>query len=194
LLKCFLCCSCIGSAAAYFLQLHKTQPNKIDITEFKRSFHWLASSITELYKESKYVILTSWILVQILKEFENEPYFDELRKYVIDISARNCAATRFFKPSYVLSDAINCVKEQVQIPAKHRKCLFDVERLFAFIDDCSFEMKQVTHDVLIGVQAVAIKAPCDSALICFTVALDLQDQGGTESFTHIILTQLARCY
>jgi hypothetical protein len=185
------------SAAAYYLQLHKTEPNKIDIADFKESFYLLVSSIFKLYKESKDVFLTSWILVQILKEFENEPYFDGLRKYVIDISARNCAATRFFKPSYVLSDAINCVKEQVQIPPKHRKCLFDVERLFAFIHDCTFEMKQVTHDVLIGVQAVAIKAPFDSALICFTVALqflDIQDQGGTESFTHLILTQLARCY
>jgi hypothetical protein len=186
--------SCFQSAA-YWRHLHKTEPRKVKIAEFKKSFISIVDYIFGNFTFRNEITTSSFVLIDLIQEFEDETYFDELRKYAIKLCLDDPERSHVFAPRYLLAEAVHCVKEKAPISKKIRSFLFDVKRWFREYTSPSLLVQTEWLEILIGVQKFAMKSSFDSESVVFAATfyfVDTYNESKAEIFKEVILTQLAK--
>jgi hypothetical protein len=189
--------SCFKSAA-YWRHLHKTQPRKVKIAKFKKAFISIVDYIFDEYTTENEITTSSFVLIDLLLEFENETYFDELRTYAVNFCLDIAECSHVFAPRYLLSEAMRCAKENVPVSKEVRTFLFDVKFWFNEGEMCStttFLCQKEWLEILGGVQKFAINGSFDSELVVFASSLYFMgtyNDSNTQVFKELILSQLAK--
>jgi hypothetical protein len=130
--------------AAKWFYLHKHNPAQIDIEEFVSDFEDILNAEIEMN-----CMRYSEILIDLICEFHDEPYFDVVRdRLLVEIAARP-KATEGFTPTLMLLVAKKHVQEGNDVPANIKEFLLDVEKWYKNKEDESqFNRRYVQRDVL----------------------------------------------
>jgi hypothetical protein len=139
-------------------------------------------------RDDKYAL----ILVNVIKEFNDEPYFAELRKFVIKQSTHSSEIYHGFAPRYILYEASHYAKEPTGIPNELRKSLLDVDKWYTPHEQTLFLMHKELREVLSQTIKLFGTGKLDSDLVRFTACLYFLDFSEDQYFPFPILTQIAK--
>jgi hypothetical protein len=114
-------------SAAKWFHWHRIDPSKVNPDEFVIDFKYILSCEIEL----GYLRYTS-ILIELIKEFHQETYFEVIRNQLWEDIAAHPTKLEGVAPTFMLLEAMTCVKKGVEIPHSIRYSLLEIRRWYDF--------------------------------------------------------------
>jgi hypothetical protein len=179
------------STLALLFQKHhqNVKLNSDQINQLTEAFKSIVQSKIPTHpRDDQYAL----ILVEIIKEFNDEPYFGELRKFGIKQSSQYSEIHHGFAPRFFLYEALNYAKEPNGIPNELRRLLLDVDKWYTQHEWTLFLMHKELREVLSQTQKLFGTGKLDSYLVRFTACLFFLDFNEDWYFSFPILTQIAK--
>jgi hypothetical protein len=132
---------------AFLIEKHRA--NQSFSAEDSKLFMEIVDLVVKKYQKQQ---VYSLILIDCLKEFDNTACFDELRKYAISKAVEIAKSKIDFLPSYMLSEARHCAKEQIDCPKHVRGFLLNVSKWYKIDKRTSYLLRKELEEVLAETQ------------------------------------------
>jgi hypothetical protein len=179
----------IYSLGAWLIFKHKKQPlTAVQVSCLKRTFKQIIDYTAQYTTFIAYE--PALIMLDLIKEFDEEPYFDEMRNYVIQ---KCLPLLKFCAVFGVVAEISHCQKNSIKIPSELRKFLLNVKLWYSSNESTLYLMRQEHQAVLLQVQRYFNSGPLLTDLVVFSSSCYFIETSQESPFFSVhIFTQLAK--
>jgi hypothetical protein len=134
---------------------------------------------------------SAMILIDFIHEFNEEEYFNDLRKYAIEIFLSNSTSIlKYCAPIYVWAEILHCFKVNIEVPKILRSFLLDVNSWYFKSENlCYFLRVEILKEIC---KSVLVRGSLDSDLVGFVASLYFFQEEQPDIVSVLVLAQLAR--
>jgi hypothetical protein len=186
--------SSISSAAYLMSQLHMNGSlNENQATQFVEDFRHIRDLLFD--SSTQETSNLSLIIIELINEFQNEPYFDQLKGHVlVDLSildlGRRCCVARCY-----LVEVLDCFNKGLEIPQIARNFLLDLDGRRPTEFRVNWSLQNENQAILEMTKQIFAKGVFDSRLVKFAASIyffAIIAEENDDIFSMNMLTQLAR--